>query len=1275
MLGYFLRYFRNDTNVTYDEALLYAIGIMILNFLNALCSNHILLLSYHNGMKVRVAVCSLIYRKSLRLSQTALGETSPGKVVNLLSNDVNRFDWASFFFNSLWISPLLTFIVGCLLWKEARYAGLVGISVVFMIVPILSYAGKLTSEYRLQTALRTDERVRFMDEIISGVQVIKIYAWEKPFAKLITFARQMEMKIIRKTSYIRAFHMTFMLFTTRMALFSSMLTIALVYGPKEITAAKVYVISSYFGIVAHMMSQRFSRSVAECAEVLVALRRLEKFLSLDEKKTFIENGDEYENGYGNGINGIVNGSFPHESQDPIESSVVKNSNVALSMKNMSARWVMPSNEIYSPKKNSVYSGKNLHSNEIIEKGNKNVHDTVPDLHVTIKLSPTLENLNIDFPKGKLTGVIGPVGAGKSSLLQAILRELPLESGTININGSISYACQEPWVFAASVRQNILFGEEYNRERYNTVVRTCALEKDFEQFENGDRTIVGERGASLSGGQKARINLARACYRNADIYLLDDPLSAVDAHVGTHIFNKCIGPASSLSRQRSTRILVTHQVHFLKAANWLIVLKNGRIEAQGTPAELARSGVDFVELVGTVETPEVRDNSEMFKRQKSQTLSIRSTSMESLNSFIEYKENEQDKNDEGAHAEQSSKGKVKGSVFINYFTAGANWFILLFLCTSFLFVQLLGSAADYFVSIWTKQEEARTFRTANQNNDTESTPSYDYPSFTLTTELCIYIHATLVVSVFIIGISRSIGFYTMCLRCSQNIHNAMFKGIISTSMRFFDTNPSGRILNRFSRDIGSVDEFLPKAMLDTIQSILSMVGSITLAASVNAYFLIPVFILSIIFYLIKKIYLKTSKNVKRLEGIAKSPAFTHLSATLSGLSTVRAYKVEKILAKEFDNHQDMHSACWYMAISTSAVFGFSLDILCLIFTASIIFYYMLIDTSVSGEKIGLAVTQAIGLTGMVQWGVRQSAEVSNQMMSVERLLEYRDLEPEKQPKKAALIAKSWPSKGSIEFRNVFYRYSAEAEPVLRGLSFVINPMEKIGIVGRTGAGKSSLIGSLFRLACIEGQIQIDGVDTANIQLSDLRKQIAIIPQDPVLFSGTLRRNLDPFEEYSDDDIWSALESVELKSSVSENLGLQSTVLPHGANYSVGQRQLLCLARAILRKNRILVLDEATANVDPQTDLLIQRTIREKFTECTVLTVAHRIHTIIDSDRVLIMASGKAVEFDEPHNLLQNQNGIFYGMVKALGPKEFDRLSQAALEKFNVEHCDNIHSTSL
>lgn len=379
----------------------------------------------------------------------------------------------------------------------------------------------------------------------------------------------------------------------------------------------------------------------------------------------------------------------------------------------------------------------------------------------------------------------------------------------------------------------------------------------------------------------------------------------------------------------------------------------------------------------------------------------------------------------------------------------------------------------------------------------------FQSHLLPSQTCVYVYSVLIAGIFIVAIIRSVSFYNVCVHASQNLHDNMFRGIITTTMRFFNLNPSGRILNRFAKDLGVIDELLPRVLLDAIQTNLNMIGAITLTAFVNPMFLVPISFIGIIFMLARNVYLRTSKNIKRLEGISRSPVFTHISVSLDGLSTIRAFGAEQILIKEFDLQQDTHTACWYMFIATSSAFGFSLDILCWIFVFVVIFSFMMLQAGVSGDKVGLAITQSMTMTGLLQWGIRHSVEVTNQLMSVERVLEYSELEEEIQPREPIDVDQSWPKYGRIEFNNVSLKYMYEAESVLRGISFKIKPHEKIGIVGRTGAGKSSLIAALFRMAYIKGEILIDDVDTANVGLDILRSRISIIPQDPVLFSGSLR----------------------------------------------------------------------------------------------------------------------------------------------------------------------------
>lgn len=891
---------------------------------------------------------------------------------------------------------------------------------------------------------------------------------------------------------------------------------------------------------------------------------------------------------------------------------------------------------------------------------------------------TLTDLSLTIKPGKIIAVIGPVGAGKSSLLHVLLRELPLLSGTVHVGGNVSYASQEPWLFAGSVRQNILFGQPMDRPRYNTVVRRCALDRDFALFPHGDKTIVGERGVSLSGGQRARISLARAVYKRADIYLLDDPLSAVDAHVGRHLFESClIGYL-----RNTTRILVTHQLQFLRDVDQIIILKNGAIAAAGNFDTLSASGLDFATLLARDQeeekpTPDPNTTDPDTDSVLQGSFRKRQMSIHSVSSV----DNLTATAPPAGEAEARSAGAVGGRVYAAYLRAAGHTALVLLMLMVATLAQLLGSASDWWTSYWVNLEESHPVQTVAslQNTNMNSTIALQaanniserlvqnayYESAGLSRYDCIYIYTGMVIALVVVSLLRSFMFFTMAMRASTRLHNNMFSAITRAPMRFFHVNPSGRILNRFSKDMGAVDEVLPSALLDVLQIGLSLIGIVVVVAIVNYWLLVPTVAIGFVFYGLRIFYLSSSRSIKRLEGVTRSPVFSHLNASLQGITTIRAFGAQEALIREFDNHQDLHSSAWYLFIASSRAFGFWLDLVCVVYIAMVTMSFLVFGQSEYGGNVGLAITQAMGLTGMFQWGMRQSTELENQMTSVERIQEYSNIEsepplqsePDKKP------PPSWPEAGRIEFKHVFLYYAPSDPAVLNDLSFVVQPKEKVGIVGRTGAGKSSLINALFRLATIEGEIIIDGRETSQLGLHELRSQLSIIPQEPVLFSGTMRHNLDPFDEYPDQVLWRALEEVELKEAVTElPAGLSSRMSEGGGNFSVGQRQLVCLARAIVRRNRLLVLDEATANVDPQTDALIQSTIRSKFAECTVLTIAHRLHTVMDSDKVLVMDAGRMVEFDHPHMLLQNADGILRGMVDQTGRGMAETLSRVAKQAY-------------
>ncbi|XP_056606564.1 multidrug resistance-associated protein 4 [Triplophysa dalaica] len=1180
LIQYFERYDRNDTAALY-EAYGYAGGVSLCVLCLTLTHHLYFFRVQRAGMKIRIAMCHMIYKKALCLSATAMGQTTTGQIVNLLSNDVNKFDEVTIFLHFLWVAPLQAAAVVGLLWQEIGPSCLVGMAVLVFLMPLQTMFGKLFSKYRAKTAVHTDNRIRTMNEVVSGIRIIKMYAWEKPFAALVSDVRRKEISKIMSSSYLRGLNMASFFVASKIILFVTFLVYVLVGN--TISASRVFVTVALYTAVRLTVTLFFPNAIEKVSEAAVSIRRIKKFLLLDELVK-------------------PQGSLAHVGKE-----------ASVKMQDVVCYW-----------------------------------DQTLD-------SPTLQNVSFTVKTGQLLAVIGPVGAGKSSLLSTVLGELPAEKGVIKTKGELTYASQQPWVFPGTIRSNILFGKELEPKRYEKVLRACALKRDMELLPDGDLTLIGDRGATLSGGQKARVNLARAVYQDADIYLLDDPLSAVDAEVGRHLFEQCI---CGILKDKP-RILVTHQLQFLKAADQILVLKEGHTVAQGTYSELQRSGVDFTSLLKKDEEDEISAEKEPPRSPRSRTLSQNSVRSQS-SSVLSVKDEADKLPAETVHtmAEESrSEGNIGFRLYWKYFRAGANVVMLVFILVLNLLAQVSYILQDWWLAYWATEQEKldNPSNTTSGMNATISQP--------LDLKFYLGIYGGLTVATVIFGFMRSLIMFKALVSSAQTLHTRMFNCILRTPVRFFDINPIGRILNRFSKDIGQLDSQLPWTSVDFIQVFLQIIGVIAVASSVIPWILIPVLPLLICFMFLRRYFLRTSRNVKRLESTTRSPVFSHLSSSLQGLCTIRAFKAEERFQQAFDAHQDLHSEAWFLFLTTSRWFAVRLDGMCSVFVTITAFGCLLLKDSLEAGAVGLALSYAVTLMGMFQWGVRQSAEVENMMTSVERVVEYTELESEAPWETQKRPPPDWPNRGLITFDKINFSYHPDGPVVLKNISAMFRPKEKIGVVGRTGAGKSSLVSALFRLTEPEGKIFVDGVLTSEIGLHDLREKMSIIPQDPVLFTGTMRKNLDPFGQHSDQDLWNSLEEVQLKSVVEELPSkLETELAESGSNFSVGQRQLVCLARAILRKNRILIIDEATANVDPRTDELIQKTIREKFKECTVLTIAHRLNTIIDSDRILVLDAGRINAYDNPYVLLKDQDSIFYKMVQQTGKAEAASLLHSAKQAY-------------
>nr|XP_022907990.1 multidrug resistance-associated protein 4-like [Onthophagus taurus] len=780
---------------------------------------------------------------------------------------------------------------------------------------------------------------------------------------------------------------------------------------------------------------------------------------------------------------------------------------------------------------------------------------------------------------ELIAIIGPVGSGKTTLLNLFLKELTPKEGEVEIPENISFCSQTPWLFNSSIKKNIIFNQQFDKTRYQQILKLTTLNKDIENQSNRDNTFVGEKGMFLSGGQKSRVNLARSIYKESDLYIFDDPFSALDAQLAKSVFEKCV-----LKFLRGkTRIVVTHNLEILKDFDKIVIMSEGGIETQGNYSDLLASRNDY--LISSLQTLRRRstiiDIDVKMSRRKPSLIS-RLSSLSLLSTLSETQEDLDEKTTKEVTLKQGFLP------YKEYLKSTGGFIPITILAFLMISAQISSSLFDYFITIW-----------ANSSYSIISKTDFTY----------FYIFTFSILLLTLLTTIRSFYFFKLSTTAANNLHTSSIEALSKTSIQFYDETPSGRILNRFSKDVATIDTILPRVVIESLQFFLQTIGIMVIICLCNYYLVVAVVVIFGMFVKFPVWYLGTSRKIKHLEGIAKSPILSHLATTLDGIVTIRTFRI----------------------------------------------------TSINGSFVGLAITQGMILTRIAQHGVRQTTEVINQITSVERIVEYKTLPPER-TKLDSKKFDDWPKKGQIEFKDVSLKYSEFDGNILKHLNFLVNHQEKIGIVGRSGAGKSSIISAIFRMAKIEGSIKIDEINTESIPLNVLRDKISIIPQEPALFSASVRFNLDPWNKYEDSQIWNALNEVDLKGLIS-NLDVE--IENAGSNLSMGQKQQICLARVILRNNKILIMDEATANMDTKTDDLIQKTIKKHFKHCTILTVAHRLETIIDSNRVMVLSFGHLEEMDHPYLLLQNKNSSFYKLAYECGPINLKELIDISSKSFQLK----------
>lgn len=840
---------------------------------------------------------------------------------------------------------------------------------------------------------------------------------------------------------------------------------------------------------------------------------------------------------------------------------------------------------------------------------------------------SLTNIELKAAPGSLTMVVGSVGSGKSSLLSALIGHMSKRDGKVSVGGKIAYVAQTAWVMNETLQDNVIMGSEMEPEKYRRCLQCSQLGPDLKILPQGDLTEIGDRGVTLSGGQKQRVSLARAVYHDSDVYLLDDPLSAVDSHVGRALFDELI----RFALKGKTVILITNALQYLPQADNVLWMEDGAIKAQGTYQQLVARGLEVADLAHIEEDEEVKETAAEAE-EKADALEVKKAGhRRSIEKSITLKRQEADANRNLTGVEDREEGTVSWNVVKLYFSGGGSRLVL----TSLIIFFALEQGARCFTDAWVGLWFANAFGFG-------ITPGWFY--------LGIYFLLGVLYGLF--TFIRSLQFLYLCINSSVNMFALLLTHILCLPKSFFDTNPSGRILNRFSRDTDIMDATLPQSLIQFAGCIAILFANIIVIAIATRWFAIAIPFLIVIYVIIQRFYIPTARELQRIEALLRSPIYSKFGEALQGVPTIRAYRKESHFTLASDVMMEKNAQAFVTMKLAAAWLAMRLDVLgVLIVTGT--GALCIASTWISPGLAGLAILYALDLTRYLKHGTAMASKSESDFNSVERIVQYlepeREAEPETRGDQLSKMTEDWPSKGAIQVNDLFMRYRPEMPLVLRGVSFNVLPGHKVGLVGRTGSGKSSILLALFRMVEPEaGTVVIDGVDVSTLGVRHLRSKMSIIPQDPFLYKGTVRRNLDPLENHNETELWEVVETVGLKPAIlALETKMDHMVVDQGTNFSLGQRQLFCLARAMLRKSRILMLDEATASVDLESDANIQSAIRTTFKDCTMLTIAHRLNTIMDSDHVVVLEAGKVKEQGEPEELLQNDKGVFSGFVEQTG----------------------------
>nr|BAA97256.1 sulphonylurea receptor 2b [Rattus norvegicus] len=1193
--------------------------LAVLLFLALILQRTFLQASYYvtieTGINLRGALLAMIYNKILRLSTSnlSMGEMTLGQINNLVAIETNQLMWFLFLCPNLWAMPVQIIMGVILLYNLLGSSALVGAAVIVLLAPIQYFIATKLAEAQKSTLDYSTERLKKTNEILKGIKLLKLYAWEHIFCKSVEETRMKELSSLK----------TFALYTSLSIFMNAAIPIAAVLATfvthayasgNNLKPAEAFASLSLFHILVTPLFL-LSTVVRFAVKAIISVQKLNEFLLSDEIGE-----DSWRTG---------EGTLPFESckkRTGVQSKPIN--------RKQPGRYHLDNYE-------QVRRLRPAETEDVAIKVTNGYFSWGSGL-------ATLSNIDIRIPTGQLTMIVGQVGCGKSSLLLAILGEMQTLEGKVywnNVNESepsfeatrsrsrysVAYAAQKPWLLNATVEENITFGSSFNRQRYKAVTDACSLQPDIDLLPFGDQTEIGERGINLSGGQRQRICVARALYQNTNIVFLDDPFSALDIHLSDHLMQE--GILKFLQDDKRTVVLVTHKLQYLTHADWIIAMKDGSVLREGTLKDIQTKDVELYEHWKTLMN---RQDQELEKDMEADQTTLERKTLRRAMYSREAKAQMEDEDEEEEEEEDEDdnmstvmrlRTKMPWKTCWWYLTSGG-FFLLFLMIFSKLLKHSVIVAIDYWLATWTSEYSI--------NDPGKADQTFYVAGFSILCGAGIFL-----------CLVTSLTVEWMGLTAAKNLHHNLLNKIILGPIRFFDTTPLGLILNRFSADTNIIDQHIPPTLESLTRSTLLCLSAIGMISYATPVFLIALAPLGVAFYFIQKYFRVASKDLQELDDSTQLPLLCHFSETAEGLTTIRAFRHETRFKQRMLELTDTNNIAYLFLSAANRWLEVRTDYLgaCIVLTASI--------ASISGSSnsglVGLGLLYALTITNYLNWVVRNLADLEVQMGAVKKVNSFLTMESENYEgtMDPSQVPEHWPQEGEIKIHDLCVRYENNLKPVLKHVKAYIKPGQKVGICGRTGSGKSSLSLAFFRMVDIfDGKIVIDGIDISKLPLHTLRSRLSIILQDPILFSGSIRFNLDPECKCTDDRLWEALEIAQLKNMVkSLPGGLDATVTEGGENFSVGQRQLFCLARAFVRKSSILIMDEATASIDMVTENILQKVVMTAFADRTVVTIAHRVHTILTADLVIVMKRGNILEYDTPESLLAQEDGVFASFVRA------------------------------